>query len=802
MSNKIILERARNFYSKISERYAAEHYYERVPLNVFWREQNMPVMYDIIEGADGPEEVVHRAQQTFMFSVNVASPIKERAVDWLLEEQRSRGVDIFSLPPEIQESAYSYADNNVDRQGRRLTPDFIRTVNIGHKIGRYFKPGRRGFDILELGGGLGHLARTMKLLGHTRSHVILDLPETLVFSYCFLSLNFPGARTVLVENEDSARAITAGGYDFAFVPALFAEAITTRPYDLFVNTASLGEMPNRTIRYWMNFIQNSLTIHFIYTLNRYLNTIDPSRHAWRWEENECSVHYDRRWDFRQWELEPRFTRCPYVDTLIARYLEIAAARLKTIDAPACAQRAAELLRMVQEQDWYNVKDNSAIMMRGDHILAHDLGMDGTLFKLWNSLRLHPSADGVATLLRYLDTLLSRKDRVFEEQQFYQDLFLALFDAERDSTLQEFASQLRKRVQLQTQSPSPTLIESRDNYNFVSAGDKVIAISTALGSVHLFQDRLGEQELSPILFTGENLETVREKVRAFEKKTAVPDVELIDESGRYNVVRAGERFIAVAKELGPSNLFREQLGERELPPVLFTGESLEEVREKSMAWEATTAQPAPELLGDTAGYNLLRVEERFLAVAKSLGPTQLFVERLGKRELSPILLIADTLEEVRGKAITVELQDTRPVVELVGETVKFNLVKLGSRFVAITKSLGQVSPMVERLGERELAPLLFTGMSLEEVCEKARAHEKELSFPEVKLIEETADYNLVKAGDRFIGIAKKLGPINLFQERLGDRELPPIILIAPDVSILRQRISEHTDCPSNDGDENP
>ena len=54
----------------------------------------------------------------------------------------------------------------------------------------------------------------------------------------------------------------------------------------------------------------------------------------------------------------------------------------------------------------------------------------------------------------------------------------------------------------------------------------------------------------------------------------------------------------------------------------------------MAWEASNAQPVPDLLGDTAGYNLLRVGEKFLAVAKSLGPTNVLVERLGERELSP------------------------------------------------------------------------------------------------------------------------------------------------------------------------
>jgi putative sugar O-methyltransferase len=579
MSEENILEHARDFYSKISKRYCTECYYERLPLNRFWREQNMPVMRDIIATASSPEALVHRAQQTFMFSVNVASPIKERAVDWLLDQRHSRCAEIFELLPEVQESSFSFPANNVERRGRKLTPDFLRTINIGFQIARYLELPAAGFDVLELGGGLGHLARTLKLLGYSHSHMIVDLPETLVFSYCFLSLNFPEARMLLVEDEASARSLSTNQYDFAFVPALLAEVASERPYDLFVNTASLGEMPNKTIRFWQDFIQNRLQVRYAYTLNRYLNTIDPNQHAWRWEENECSVHYDRRWNILQWELEPGFTRCPYIDTIIARYLEIAGERLEEIDESVCESRANEMLLSVQEQDWYSIKGESAIMMRGDHILAHDLGIGGTLFTLWNVVRLKPSAEAVAALLRYLNTLLARDDRVFEEERFYQNLFFELFDTERNRTLEEFASQLRQKVRLQGPSQRPVLVASHDNYNFVSAGERVYAISMAIGRVNLFQDRLGEQELAPILFIGETLELVREKVKAFTRKTAVPTVELMGEMKGYNIVKAEKSFVAVAKQLGPIDLFHDRLGERELLPYILIASDLDSLRDR-------------------------------------------------------------------------------------------------------------------------------------------------------------------------------------------------------------------------------
>ncbi|HEY7391297.1 MAG TPA: class I SAM-dependent methyltransferase [Bryobacteraceae bacterium] len=64
------------------------------------------------------------------------------------------------------------------------------------------------------------------------------------------------------------------------------------------------------------------------------------------------------------------------------------------------------------------------------------------------------------------------------------------------------------------------------------------------------------------------------------------VTLVGEIRDHNIVSV-ERFLpnpvkqyfAIAKSLGPTNLFQERLGERELPPVLLAGDGIEEVRRK-------------------------------------------------------------------------------------------------------------------------------------------------------------------------------------------------------------------------------
>jgi hypothetical protein len=453
----------RKFYERTIQKYEETEYYARYPLNFFWATDTMQAMRHIIQSAESEADVIHGAQRTFMFSVNVSDEEEQLAVDWLLSEQRSRNVDLFSFPSALQESAFSYPPNNVLREERLLTPDFLRTVNIAHGIASRIQPGSQKLTAIELGGGLGHLARTMRVMGLTKSHTIVDIPETLVFSYCFLKTNFPDATFLLVDDTMPADAQLTG-YDFCFVPALFADRSLDSEYDIFINTASMGEMRNEAIRYWMNFIQTQLHVRYLYTLNRYLNTMLLTGHNWRLEENECSVHYDSRWEILQWEVEPSFTRCPYVDTQISRYVEILAKRLHTVDTEVCRKRASELLRALKREDWCRMPPSfPSVMTMRDNVLVHDMSMSGTLFKLWDTLRLHPTAEAVALMLQYLSTLLRHSDKLLEEVPYYENMLLALVQRAPAAELQPLVQQVcDKRLERLAAAPlDARLIEVDD-----------------------------------------------------------------------------------------------------------------------------------------------------------------------------------------------------------------------------------------------------------------------------------------------------------------------------------------------------
>ncbi len=144
------------------------------------------------------------------------------------------------------------------------------------------------------------------------------------------------------------------------------------------------------------------------------------------------------------------------------------------------------------------------------------------------------------------------------------------------------------------------------------------------------------------------------------KNAAPalDATEVGQTRDYCLIKVGKKFIATAKSLGSTNLLIERLGERQLPPVLFSGDSLEEVRTKALETEEKR-HPLVQLVDSTDSFNLVKTTERFLAVAKQLGPTDLFIERLGERELASLIFSGETLEVVREKALAFERQTVEP-----------------------------------------------------------------------------------------------------------------------------------------------
>jgi putative sugar O-methyltransferase len=423
-------------YRAIRAAYIAADYDARYPMGGDWVE-NLKLLVPLITDDSDPLAKLHRVHETVMYTIASSAPeTQSRMVDWYLAYLRNRGLNLDRLDPGLEESTYANPDNTLVREDRRLSSDFLRTLILVLEIEAHCALSSDRTRVLELGAGYGGVARTFKLRHPNTTYVIVDIPETLFFASTFLRLSFPAARVLAARAPGDLRQ-PLDEFDFVFVPTMFAEELNGQTFTLFCNTASMGEMTNAVVHHWMDFVQRQVRVRYFFGLNRFLNTVGAGpASARRLDENCASVSFDSSWRILHWEVDPPFARCPYLETLVSRNLEVVAEREPPADAAICERRSQELAESVAGQDWFThpvVRAQRVTVdgagqwplhgTRASVQLTPDLGMSGTLFALWESIRLHPSPTNVRMMLRYLETLTGRS--AFEEIFYYEDLLARL-----------------------------------------------------------------------------------------------------------------------------------------------------------------------------------------------------------------------------------------------------------------------------------------------------------------------------------------------------------------------------------------
>jgi hypothetical protein len=112
--------------------------------------------------------------------------------------------------------------------------------------------------ILEIGGGYGGLAHYLMQLIPQARYVIVDIPESLLFSSIYLSTLWPDKDNLLLTPDDPGKPGETAG--FTFVPNFLFDRCRTlySEFDLVINTLSLSEMNQEQIRYYCAGIKELL----------------------------------------------------------------------------------------------------------------------------------------------------------------------------------------------------------------------------------------------------------------------------------------------------------------------------------------------------------------------------------------------------------------------------------------------------------------------------------------------------------------------------------------------------------------
>jgi predicted O-methyltransferase YrrM len=118
---------------------------------------------------------------------------------------------------------------------------------------------------------------------------------------------------------------------------------------------------------------------------------------------------------------------------------------------------------------------------------------------------------------------------------------------------------------------------------------------------------------------------------------------------------------------------------------------------------------------------------------------------------------------------------------------YNLHRVGERILAVWQGLGEIDLLHEPVGVREWPPFLLIGDDVEELTARAAALTKARRSPQIELLGEVDGYNLLRVDDKTYGLAQTLGPVALLGERLGEREMPPGLVIGDSVGEVTARI---------------
>lgn len=357
-------------------------------------------LHDLMMNEDyDAREIIGRVTKLghFTFPRSADDPKTERIVRRYLNWLRYRETPISEYPPEVCESHLTDKGSLISLEGRLVSTMLLLHLCIWRRVRDCAGPTGR---ILEIGGGYGGLARIAKLMKPDCVYYIVDLPESLFFSYIFLKENFPKSNILYVCKESDVREIRKNKLDFVFVPNVFLHLLEGLDVDLVINTISFGEMTQNAVDSFMSFIQDCVSAKYFYSINRFGQRPggDLPGQAPRWAGDDAAdtcVKLDASWNLRYWSAwgEDGFSQfeqaaAPYLEILVERTAD----RKRSIKANR--RRAAGLYQ------------SATIQEKGGNLWHR---------YMWDAIRIYPSR---TCLEEYCDFFRANR---FPELKYYESL---------------------------------------------------------------------------------------------------------------------------------------------------------------------------------------------------------------------------------------------------------------------------------------------------------------------------------------------------------------------------------------------
>jgi len=191
-----------------------------------------------------------------------------------------------------------------------LKPEYLYKFFYSERIKFLYKKHNKKEikTILEIGAGIGTLAKSFFINNKINKYVIIDIPETLILEKIYLekSLN---KRILIVKNK-----ITKSDYennDIILVSPDNIQCLKNIHFDILINTNSFGEFPLKFFLEYKKKLNNFKYIKNIYSLNRFFNRIRKEDSKIRFDHLGYLFNFPKNFLIKEFFIDPDFEKFDY-----------------------------------------------------------------------------------------------------------------------------------------------------------------------------------------------------------------------------------------------------------------------------------------------------------------------------------------------------------------------------------------------------------------------------------------------------------------------------------------------------------
>ena len=364
-------------------------------------------------------EKLDMIQNRILYNIDAGldSDIVDLTYDLWDKYYKNKDVSLSEMDNKFQESPYYQEDSIFVKNGRRYSVDYLHRLNYLLDIDEYCKINEiKSPVLLEIGAGVGHLPYLAKIKFPKCKHILIDLPEGLYAQFIHLRLNFPDQKFVLPTSCDEIiDTINNNEFDVIFIPTSLVDDLLERKInttiDVAMNTHSFGEMKSNVVKKYMSLLENNFKVNHILLCNRFLNVRIPKlKH--RFDEHGGSVHVGSDWEILHWEFDPEFFNFPYIETFHPHELYIIARK----SSESKKINIDDIYKQYWCRNFYQGPTDCKCFSQS----VRNRSINGTLGRLWNAVRIHPSPTNIDAIIKYIYTIEGRYQA--QERQYYMDKF--------------------------------------------------------------------------------------------------------------------------------------------------------------------------------------------------------------------------------------------------------------------------------------------------------------------------------------------------------------------------------------------